>query len=50
MKKFTIFGFKFLFDIKKKDNSDEEKYSAYLFLKRKGILSNFGTIFNNNFG
>ncbi|WP_320949135.1 HD family phosphohydrolase [Fusobacterium sp.] len=35
MKKFTIFGFKFLFDIKKKDNSDEERYSDSYFLKEK---------------
>ena len=35
MKKFTIFGFKFLFEIKKKDNSDEEKYSDTYFLKEK---------------
>ena len=35
MKKFTIFGFKFLFDIKKKDSSDEEKYSDSYFLKEK---------------
>lgn len=35
MKKFTIFGFKFLFDIKKKNNSDEEKYSDSYFLKEK---------------
>ena len=50
MKKFTIFGFKFLFEVKKKDNSDEEKYSDTYFLKEKVFLSNFGTIFNNNFG
>ena len=35
MKKFTIFGFKFLFEVKKKDNSDEEKYSDTYFLKEK---------------
>ena len=35
MKKFTILGFKFLFDIKKKDSSDEEKYSDSYFLKEK---------------
>ena len=35
MKKFTIFGFKFLFDIKKKDSSDEERYSDSYFLKEK---------------
>ena len=35
MKKFTIFGFKFLFDIKKKDNLDEERYSDSYFLKEK---------------
>ena len=35
MKKFTIFGFKFLFEVKKKDNSDEEKYSDIYFLKEK---------------
>ena len=35
MKKFTIFGFKFLFDIKKKDSLDEERYSDSYFLKEK---------------
>ena len=35
MKKFTILGFKFLFDIKKKDSSDEKKYSDSYFLKEK---------------
>ena len=35
MKKFTIFGFKFLFEVKKKDNLDEEKYSDTYFLKEK---------------
>ena len=35
MKKFTIFGLKFLFEVKKKDNSDEEKYSDTYFLKEK---------------
>ena len=35
MKKFTIFGFKFLFEVKKKDNSDEERYSDIYFLKEK---------------
>ena len=35
MKKITIFGFKFLFEVKKKDNSDEEKYSDTYFLKEK---------------
>ena len=35
MKKFTIFAFKFLFEVKKKDNSDEEKYSDTYFLKEK---------------
>ena len=35
MKKFTIFGFKFLFDIKKKGSLDEERYSDSYFLKEK---------------
>lgn len=37
MKKFTIFGFKFLFEVKKKDNSDEERYSDIYFLKEKAF-------------
>lgn len=37
MKKFTIFGFKFLFEVKKKDDSDEEKYSDAYFLKEKAF-------------
>ena len=39
MKKFTILGFKFLFDIKKKDSSDEEKYSDSYFLKEKVFIN-----------
>lgn len=49
MKKFTIFGFKFLFDIKKKDSSDEEKYSDSYFLKEKVFLFDIGIIFNYSF-
>lgn len=35
MKKFIIFGFKFFFDIKKKDSLDEERYLDSYFLKEK---------------
>ena len=35
MKKFTLFGFKFLFDVKKTEESEEEKFSDKYLLKEK---------------
>ena len=59
MKKFTLFGFKFLFDVKKTEENEEEKFSDKYLLKEKvfymvivffviAISSKIPILFRNN--